>query len=204
MLVAAITDPTVGWEEPHKGGEGLCAHEKWRTEPRSSYPNLAEQKERCPDLLPPPSSSTGPWSADSRPTPPIFHREISAAGEQLGLKLEEDPDAERENQQPRKEGMASLIPRSLTTVVARMATGQGEVWDSQLPGLSLTPQRSERSRAPSLACAARAGRKGRCQASSQDKVRLSLTLRQLLNKIQVPILAPKQPTGFGSSLNSGC
>lgn len=60
------------------------------------------------------------------------------------LKLEEDPDAGRENQQPRKEGMASLIPRFLTTVVARMATGQGEVWDSQLPGLSLPPQRSEK------------------------------------------------------------
>lgn len=36
MMVAAIMDPTVGWEEPHKEGEGVCAHEKWRTEPRSS------------------------------------------------------------------------------------------------------------------------------------------------------------------------
>lgn len=34
--------------------------------------------------------------------PSHSHKEISVAGQQLGLKLEEHPDAERETQQPRK------------------------------------------------------------------------------------------------------
>lgn len=60
-------DPTVGWEEPHREEEGMCVHAR-EVENGGPLTPPGRAEGEMPRPFSTPSSSTGPWSADSRPT----------------------------------------------------------------------------------------------------------------------------------------
>lgn len=95
----------------------MCAHEKLRTETLLPQPGRAEGEMSRP-FSTPSLLKHRPLERRQQAHPPHSHKEISAAGQQQRLKLEEHPNAERENQQPGK-AMASLIPSSLTAAARR-------------------------------------------------------------------------------------
>lgn len=200
----------------------MCAHEKLRTEVLLPQPGRAEGEMPRPFSTPLPQAQA-PGAQTAAP-PPHTHTHTTFPQEISGNKCSRKAaraEVRKKNVPMPKEKTSSqgrLWSLSFQAPWPRWWWGGGcgknghragrglgksppcSVPDSPVQGIDSRG----RSRAPSLACAAEQGIEGRYQASSRDKVRLSRTLRQFLNKIQIPILAPRQRTGFGSSPNSGC
>lgn len=92
-MLVAIMDPTVGWEEPHREEEGMCVHAR-EVENGGPLTPTWQSRGRDAQTFLHPLLKHRPLECRQQAHPPCSPKEISAAGQQQGLKLEEHLDAE--------------------------------------------------------------------------------------------------------------